>query len=164
MKRTIKSWIFFVLEIGFMLIVPCALVWLQYGDLSQRYKVSVTAIILTILIFWVFKKILLNRWVKTLDTKIINIEANALSITEQSAIETNKKAWRFCTMMQLLFSSIIPLLIMVLAVLTIQTVEKGLIKLYGCLMFCLISIFLGVIFRVCEIYSMRLAHEKDERK
>ncbi len=161
MKRTIKSWIFFILEIVFMLIVPCVLIWLQYGDLSQKYKVSVTAIILIILVFWVFKRILLNKWVKTLDTKIISIEANALSITEQNAIETNKKAWRFCTMMQLIFNSIIPMLVMALAVLTIKTVENGLIKLYGCLIFCLISIFLGVIFRVCEIYSMRLAHEKE---
>lgn len=161
MRRTTKAWAFFVLQIVFMLIIPCVLVWVQYGDLANGYKVSVTAIILTILVFWVFKKILLNKWVKTLDTKIISIEANALSITQESAIETNKKAWRFCSMMQLLISSIIPLLVMILAVLTIQTVEKGLIRLYGCLIFCLISIFLGVIFRVCEIYAMRLTHEKE---
>lgn len=161
MRRTTKAWVFFVLQIVFMLIVPCVLVWVQYGDLAKGYKVSVTAILLTILIFWVFKKILLNKWIKTLDTKIINIEANSLSITEQSAIATNKKAWRFCSMMQLLFSVIIPLLIMILAVLTIKTVEKGLIKLYGCLIFCLISVFLGIVFRVCEIYAMRLTHEKD---
>ena len=161
MRRTTKAWAFFVLQIVFMLIIPCVLVWVQYGDLANGYKVSVTAIILTILVFWVFKKILLNKWVKTLDTKIISIEANALSITQESAIETNKKAWRFCSMMQLLISSIIPLLVMILAVLTIQTVEKGLIRLYGCLIFCLISIFLGVIFRICEIYAMRLTHEKE---
>ena len=52
-------------------------------------------------------------------------------------------------------------LVMILAVLTIQTEEKGLIRLYGCLIFCLISIFLGVIFRICEIYAMRLTHEKE---
>jgi hypothetical protein len=159
MKRTGKAWIFFVLEIIFILVVPCVLVWVQYGDLAKSYKVSVTAIMLIMLIFWLFKRLLLNKWLKTLDNKIVNIEANALSITETSAIETTKKAWRNYSIMQLLFNSIIPLLIMVLSVLTIQTVEKGLIKLYGCLIFCLVSVFVGVVFRVLEIHSMRLPLE-----
>lgn len=160
MKRTGKAWIFFVLEIIFILVIPCVLVWLQYGDLAKGYKVSVTAIMLTMLIFWVFKKIILNKWLKTLDSKIVTIEANSLSITEENAIATTKKAWKNYSIMQLLFNSIIPLLIMALSVLTIKTVESGLIKLYGCLMFCLVSIFVGVIFRICEICSMRLPHEK----
>ena len=81
MKRTGKAWIFFVLEIIFILIVPCVLVWLQYGDLAKGYKVSVTAIMLTMLIFWVFKKIMLDKFVKGLSQKIVNIETNSLSIT-----------------------------------------------------------------------------------
>lgn len=161
MKKTGKAWIFFILQIVFVLIVPCVLIWLQYGDLAKGYKVSVTAIMLTMLVFWIFKRLLLNKWLTALDLKIVNIETNALSITDEKAIETNKKSWRFYSLIQLLFNSIIPLLIMILAVLTIQTVEKGLIKLYGCLIFCLISIFIGIIFRVCEIYSMKLTHEKN---
>ena len=161
MKKTGKAWIFFIFQIVFVLIVPCILIWLQYGDLAKGYKVSVTAIMLTMLVFWIFKRLLLNKWLTSLDLKIVNIETNALSITDEKAIETNKKSWRFYSLMQLLFNSIIPLLIMILAVLTIQTVEKGLIKLYGCLIFCLISIIIGIIFRVCEIYSMKLTHEKN---
>ena len=49
---------------------------------------------------------------------------------------------------------------MVLAVLTIKTLEQGLIKLYGYLMFCLISIGIGILFRIAEIYSMKLKHEQ----
>ena len=160
MKRTTKTWIFFVLQAIFMLIAPCVFVWVQYGDLTQGYKVSVTAILLTILIFWAFKKIFLNKWVKTFEQKIINIETNALTITDQSAIESNKKAWRFYSVTQLFFSAIIPILLFALAIITIKTVEQGLIKLYGCLMFCLISIAIGVVFRIAEIYSMKLTHEK----
>ena len=36
----------------------------------------------------------------------------------------------------------------------------SIIKLYGCLMFCLISIGIGILFRIAEIYSMKLKHEK----
>ena len=160
MKKTTQSWVYFVLQIVFMLVLPCVMVWMQYGDLSQKYKVSVTAILLLMLIFFVFKKIMLNKWLKSFDMKIIAIESNSLSLTDETAIETNKKAWRMYSILQLFFNSIIPILLMFLAVITIKTVEEGLIKLYGCLMFCLISIFIGVVFRVAEIYSEKLPLEK----
>jgi hypothetical protein len=92
--------------------------------------------------------------------KIINIETNALSITDKTSIENNKKAWRLYSILQLFFNSVVPVLLMALAVLTIKTVQDGLIKLYGCLMFCLISIVIGVLFRIAEIYSMKLSNEE----
>ncbi len=160
MKRTTKSWVFFALQLVFMLVAPCVMIWVQYGDLSQRYKISVTAILLILMIFLIFKKIVLNKYLKSLDGKILNIETNSLSITDKTAIESNKKAWRTYSVVQVLFNTIVPLLLLVLAVITIKTVEQGLIKLYGCLMFCAISIAIGVVFRIAEIYSMRLPHEE----
>ena len=159
MKRTKKAWLFFALQLVFMLIVPCVFIWVQYGELTTKYKISVTAIFLIMLVFLIFKKIFLNKWLKTFDQKIINIETNALSLTDKTAIESNKRAWRNYSVLQMVFSSVIPLLLLVLAVITIKVVEQGLIKLYGCLMFCTLSIFVGVIFRIAEIYCMKLCHE-----
>lgn len=160
MKRSKISWLFFLLQIIFMLVAPCVMVWTQYGGFAQRYKVSITAVIILILIFLTFKKIFLNKWLKTFEIKIVNIETNALSITDSISIQNNKKAWRFYSLMQLFFNSIIPFLVMIIGALTVKTLEQGLIKLYGCLMFCLMSIGLGVIFRVAEIYSVKLKNEK----
>ena len=162
MKRNGKSWTFFALQLLFMLVVPCVFIWLQYGELTVKYKISVTAIILVLLVFVTFKKIFINNWLKKIDAKIIGIETNALSVTDQNAIKTMKKTWRTCSILQTLFSAIIPLLVFVLAVITIKVVEAGLIKLFGCLMFCLISIVIGVIFRIAEIYAMKTAHEVSE--
>lgn len=159
MKRNGKSWTFFVLQMIFMLVAPCVFIWVQYGDLTMKYKISVTAIILILLVFITFKKIFINGWLKKLDAKIIGIETNALSVTDQNAIQTMKRSWRACSVVQTLFSAIIPLLIFILAIITIKVVEDGLIKLFGCLVFCLISIGVGLIFRIAEIYSMRAAHE-----
>ena len=91
--------------------------------------------------------------------KIANIEVNALTITDKVAIESNKKAWQKYSISQLIFSSIIPMLIFLLAIVTVKTVEQGLIELYGCLMFCLMSISLGIVFKVAEIYATKLTHE-----
>nr|DAU28814.1 MAG TPA: hypothetical protein [Caudoviricetes sp.] len=159
MKRTKQSWVLFALQIVFMLVVPCVFIWVQYGDLTQKYKISVTAILLLILVFLVFKKIFLSKWLKTIDGKLVNIETAALTITDTEAIKANKKAWRSYSIVQLATNAVIPLLCMFLAVETIKAVEDGLIKLYGCLMFCLLSVALGVIFRIAEIYSMKFTHE-----
>ena len=159
MKKTLASWVFFALSIIFMLVVPCVFVWLQYGDLQGAYKVSATAIIIIIAIYLIFKKIILNKWIKTLDAKIINIESNALSITDIKSIKANKTVWRICSIVQVVLNSIVPICISILAVLTIKVVEKGLIKLYGCLIFCLISIGLGIVCRIFEIITTKLYHE-----
>lgn len=160
MKKTKKAWVFFILHLFFLLAVPCFLVWQQYGDLTTKYKISVTAIMLTILIFCIFKKIVLNKWIKTLDIKLANIETNALSITDKTAIESNKKAWRSMSLLSLIISLIVPILVFVLAITTIKVVEQGLIKLYGCLMFILISMAIGILFKVLEIYAVKLPHEE----
>lgn len=161
MKRTSRSWLLFALQLVFMLVAPCIMIWVQYGDLTMKYKVSVTAIMLILLIFVIFKKILLNKWLKAIDQKVTNIETNALSITDAESIKTNKKAWRNYAIIQLFSSAVIPILLFTIALLTIKAVEQGLIKLFGCLVFCLISVCVGVIFKVGEIYSMKLPHESE---
>jgi hypothetical protein len=162
MKRTKKSWLFFILQIVFSLVVPCVLVWVQYGDLSKRFKIGVTVILLLCVVFLIFKKAVLNKWLKTIDTKITNIEANALSITDESAIATNKNTWRFYSIIQSLINYVIPILIFVLAVMTIKKVEQGVIKLYGVMILSSASFIIGMLFRWAEIYSMRLPHEKEK--
>lgn len=162
MKKNIKTWTLFVLQMIFMLIVPCVVIWVQYGDLTQRYKISVTAIMLLLLVFYVVKKIILNKYINGLNQKIINIETNALSITDKKSIEANKKVWRLYSIMQLFISVIVPFLLFILAIITIKVVENGLIKLYGCLMFCLMSISVGIMFRLGEIFATKLMHEGDE--
>lgn len=160
MKKTKKSVLFFILQIVFSLIVPVILIWVQYGDLAMKYKLSITVLMLLILVFLLFKKAVLNKWIKTIDEKVSHIEANALSITEEKAIETNKKAWRKYSILQSIVNYILPILIFIIAVLTIKKVEEGVIKLYGVLILSMASFILGMIFRWAEIYSMRLPHEK----
>lgn len=159
MKKTIKSWIFFVLSIVFMLIVPIVFVWLQYGDIQGTYKISVTAILIILAVFLCFKKIIINKWIETLNLRVVAIESNSLSITDDKSIKANKSVWRLCKVISLLIDCIVPIGIAVISVLTIKVVEEGLIKLYGCLMFCLISIALGVFCKILEIFTTKLKHE-----
>lgn len=159
MKKTITSSIFFILNIVFMLIVPIVLVWLQYGDNEGGYKLSITAILVIIGIFLVFKKVVLNKRLEALNLKVVSIESNALSITDEKSIKANKTVWRLCRTIQLLIDCIVPIGIAIISVLTIKVVEQGIIKLYGCLMFCFISIAIGLICKIVEIFTTKLKHE-----
>ncbi len=159
MKKTISSTIFFVLNIVFMLIVPIIFIWLQYGDIQGTYKISVTAILIILAVFLFFKKLIINKWIETLNLRVVTIESNSLSITDEKSIKANKNVWRLCKTISLLIDCIVPIGIAVISVLTIKVVEEGLIKLYGCLMFCLISIALGVVCKILEIFTTKLKHE-----
>lgn len=161
MKKTKISWLFFILQMFFVVALPCIFIWLQFGGIvATGYKISITTLLLLLLIFLTFKKIFLSKWLKAIDQKLVNIETNALSITDETGIAQNKRAWRNYSLVQLFFSSIIPILLFIVAILTIKNVEKGIIELYGCLMFCVISIATGLAFKVLEIYSVKLANEK----
>lgn len=176
MKKTTSSYICFALQIVFMIILPVIFVCVQYtstGDASTtnattknlvKFKLSVSAIALLILMFAIFKKVFINSRLKMIDTKITNIDTQALTITDEKAIKANKKAYRFYSVIQFAINIIIPILVMILFIIIVQAVERDIIKLYGCLIFSCISFCVGCVFRVGEIYSMRSTHEGTENK
>lgn len=164
MKKTNLSWVCLVLELFFLFVIPCGFIWAQYGDLAKGYKISATAIILTACLFAFFKRIFLDGYLKKIEAKIANIETNALTITDETAIAANKKEWQTLSLIQLLSNAIVPVLLAVFAVQTIKVVETGLIKLYGCLMCASISVVIGLVFKIIEVFSYQLKHEKGKDK
>jgi len=161
MKWSRKTYLFFTLQLICFLVVPCVLIWLQYGgaELSTKYRLSVTSIMLFALVFLIAKKILLNPWLKKIDSQLGQIEVQQLAAVEPEAVISLKKRFRRLSLFQLFFNAVMPVLLLILAVMTIKVVEAGLIKLYGVLMFSAISIGAGVLFKVGEIYSVKCEHE-----
>ena len=159
MKHTKSSFAFFIMQLIFFLGVPVLFIWLQSGGLAKGYKLSVSAIIALIIVFLMFKKLMLNAWLKKIDIKVTQIEVNQLSVTDQTAVASLKKKWRVYSIIQLIINVIVPIACLVLFILTIKVVEAGLIKLYGCLSFSAVSMAIGVIFKVAEIYTVRCEHE-----
>lgn len=160
MKKTKTSRLFFVLQLVFMLIVPCVIIWLQYGDAGQKYKISLSAVILLIFVFMVFKRLIFSPYLKKAGNQLSQIEIDQLQATEQRAINSLKKRYRKLSIVELLFNMIVPVLVFVLFLMTINAVQAQIIKLYGALVFCGISIGVGVLCRVGEIYALRCEHEE----
>ena len=161
MKKTIKSRLFFVGELLFFLVLPCVLIWLQYGRVDVAwYKISVTGIVLLLLIFLLAKRLFLTPLINKINQQAAQVEMQQLSVTEPAAIESNKRKFRTLSMWQLFFNSIVPLAVFALALATLKAVEAGAIKMFGVMIICAVSMLLGVLCRIGEIYALRCEHEE----
>ena len=160
MKKTTKSKLYFILQLIFYMIVPCVLIWVQYGQTEVAwYKISVTGIVLLLIVFLIFKKLFLNPLIKKVNDQLSQIEIDQLSVTDQTAIQSLKKRFRRLAVIQLIFNAVIPVAVLALGLLTINVVEAGLIKLHNVLMLCTVSIAIGLICKIGEIYALKCEHE-----
>jgi len=162
MKKTKTAWLFFALQLVFMLAVPCVIIWLQYGgaELGQKYKISLTAVLLLMFVFAVFKRVILSPWLKKIDGQIADIEIAQLNAITPATMRSHKKRYRRLAIIQLFFNMIVPVLVFALFMMTISVVQAGTIKLHGALVFCGISMAVGVLCRIGEIWALRCEHER----
>lgn len=161
MKKTAKSRLCFIGELLFFIVAPIVLIWVQYGDVHVAwYKMSMTGIGMILFILLIAKKIFLSPLIQKVALQVAQIETQQLSVIDPIAITSNKKRFRKLSMWQLFFNSLLPILIFGGLIITIKVVEAGAIKMFGVLVLCAISLFLGIICRIGEIYSLRCEHEK----
>ena len=161
MKWSKKTYAFFAMQLICFVVVPCVLIWLQYGgaELSEKYKWSITGLMLFVLVFLVAKRIMVTPWLKKIDVQIAQIEIAQLNTTDTAAIESTKKRYRRLALAQLIFNAILPVAVLVIGIMTIKAVQDGLVKLYGVMVFSAISMGVGLLFKVGEVYSVKCEHE-----
>ena len=161
MKWTKKTYIFFALQIICFVVVPCVLIWLQYGgaELTQKYKWSITGLMLFVAVFLIAKRILVTPWLKKIDGQLAQLEIAQINTVEPAAIESTKKRYRRLAVAQLAFNAILPIAILVIGIMTIKAVQDGLVHLYGVMVFSALSIGVGLLFKAGEIYSVKCEHE-----
>lgn len=157
--------IYFLLQLMFFLVVPCVLIWLQYSDgAGVKYKIPMTAILLFIFVFLFAKRVWLNPWLKKVSDKLGQIETLQLATTDQTAVQSLKRQFRSLSLIQLFFNAVVPILLLGLVIVTIKAVETGIVKLFGALMLCAVSFAVGLVFKVLEIYSVKMEHEQKKEK
>ena len=149
----------------FFLVVPCALIWLQYSDgAGVKYKIPMTASLLFIFVFLFAKRVWLNPWLKKVSDKLGQIETLQLATTDQTAVQSLKRQFRSLSLIQLFFNAVVPILLLGLVIVTIKAVETGIVKLFGALILCAVSFAVGLVFKVLEIYSVKMEHEQKKEK
>ena len=163
MKMTKKRLAFFLLHLLFSAVAPIVLVIVRYSTITNTkaavgFKISITGILLLIFIFWVIKKLFIDRRLTDLKAQGNIMLANLKTKQDPAELAAIEKELKKIKTAEALFGSIIPLLFIVAAVIAFKALEAQLVTLSATLGYIGISYGVGLIFNV--LYSREI-HAKN---
>lgn len=149
MKRTWKWFLFTVLELLFVAVIPLVIVCIGYGGWgteAKRFKIYFGVVLLLIIIFWIVKKVLITPWIEKQKIKAGNLEAQLESENDKGKIANIESALKRARLTETIFSWILPLAFLLIAFLASRAMEQAIVKFSGILGFIGISEFIGFVF------------------
>lgn len=164
MKLTKKRIIFFILHLLFSAVIPIALVIVRYSTIENTgaavgFKISITGILLLIFVFWVVKKLFIDRKLADLKAQSNVMLADLKTKQDPAEIAALEKELKNIRTIEVIFSSLIPLLFIVAAIIAFKALEAQLVTLSATLGYIAISFFLGLVFNI--LYSREI-HAKSK--
>lgn len=162
MKITKKRIVFFALHCLFSAIIPIALVITRYSTIANTnaavgFKISITGVLLLIFIFWLVKKLFIDKRLSNLNEQSNIMIADLKTKQDPAEIAAIEKALKSIKTTEAIFNSVIPLLFIVAAIIAFKALEAQLIKLSATLGYIAISYSIGLIFNV--LYSREIHHK-----
>lgn len=163
MKLTKKRIIFFILHLIFSAVIPIALVIVRYSTIANTgaavgFKISITGILLLIFVFWVIKKLFIDRKLSDLKAQSNVMFADLKTKQDPAEIAALEKELKNIRTIEVIFSSLIPLLFIVAAIVAFKALEAQLVTLSATLGYIAISFFIGLVFNI--LYSREI-HAKN---
>lgn len=163
MKLTKKRIIFFILHLLFSAVIPIALVIVRYSTIENTgaavgFKISITGILLLIFVFWVIKKLFIDRKLSDLKAQSNVMFADLKTKQDPAEIAALEKELKNIRTIEVIFSSLIPLLFIVAAIVAFKALEAQLVTLSATLGYIAISFFIGLVFNI--LYSREI-HAKN---
>lgn len=163
MKLTKKRIIFFILHLLFSAVIPIALVIVRYSTIANTgaavgFKISITGISLLIFVFWVVKKLFIDRKLADLKAQSNVMFADLKTKQDPAEIAALEKELKNIRTIEVIFSSLIPLLFIVAAIIAFKALEAQLVTLSATLGYIAISFFIGLVFNI--LYSREI-HAKN---
>lgn len=134
MKWTPKKLVFTILEITFAAVVPAALIITNYASWSEEatgFKISLGGVMLFLLLFYIVKKLLLNKYTERLKSKINQHMADLEVEVNQERIESLKEALKKERTVECVLNFIIPALLLVLLFIVCKALEVAAVKMSG---------------------------------
>ena len=163
MKMTKKLLAFFLLHLMFSSVVPILLVIVRYSTITNTkaaigFKISITGILLLIFVFWVIKKLIIDKKLTDLKAQGNIMLADLKTKQDPAELAAIEKELKKIKTTEALFGSIIPLLFIVAAVIAFKALEAQLVTLSATLGYIGISYAVGLVFNV--LYSREI-HAKN---
>lgn len=167
MKKTKWQAVCIVCQFLCMFVVPVVLLWAEYGNDvfgSVKFKISFTSIVFILLFLLLTKKVILKSYLEGMQTELATLRGKAVTETDADKIEMLKRQYRKLKYIDLMFRSIMPVIILVGITLLIKALEQQVIKMYGVFGWSTVSFVVGLFFAALEIHLTRLPNEKKEKK
>lgn len=170
MKVTKKRVVFFILHLAFSALIPIALVIVRYsniGDTSEAvgFKISITGILLLIFIFWIIKKLFIDRKLADLKAQSNVMLADLKTKQDPDELAAIEKELKSIKTIEAVFGSIIPLLFIIAAIIAFKALEAQIVTLSSTLGLIAVSYAIGMVFNVLysrEIHAKNKAEEAQE--
>jgi RsiW-degrading membrane proteinase PrsW (M82 family) len=165
MKKDKKYWALEIAQLIFFLIVPIALfIWkctTIQNEGGTKFIINCSGFIFAIIIFIVFKKVILKKYLSDLNGKIVNYTTQIETETDQTKIPLIEKALSKCLIIRDLFIVAPVLVALGLLLVIIKAIEQQMITLYSVIGMCVISYTIGFICMLFQSYSIK---SKNRRK
>ena len=149
MKRTWKWFLFTVLELLFVAVIPLVIVYVGYGGWGKeanRFKIYFGVLLSVVIIFWIIKTVLITPWLEKKKIKAGNLEAQLEAENDKGKIANIESALKRARLTETIFSWILPLAFLLIAFLASRAMEQAIVKFSGILGFIGISEFIGFVF------------------
>lgn len=163
MKKTKGQLLCILGEFAAMFVVPLILLWAEYGSdafVAVKYKISISGVLFTVFFFMISRRFWLDEMLKKMHARMVNIETDALSVVDPTAIENLKKVYKRYCYIDLFFKAIVPLLLLAGITLIVKALEEQALKMYGVFLWSSVSFAAGIILKIVEISLTRTVNEK----
>lgn len=152
------AWVWFVLEVLFIGVIPAALVIANYaswGADANGFKVGITGILLLLVVAFVLKKLVFNKRLEAMRAKLNQHEADLEVETDEEKIENLVSAVRKGRTIETVLNFIVPFLVLVAVYLMAKALEEAAVLLSGTLGFVIVSVLVGFMLQLIEALTMR---------
>lgn len=157
-KKSPVSWVWFVLEVLFIGVLPAALIvsnYASWGDEANGFKVGITGILLLLVVAFVLKKLVFNKRLEAMRAKLNQHEADLEVETDEEKIENLVSAVRKGRTVETVLNFVVPFLVLVAIYLMAKALEEAAVLLSGTLGFVIVSVLVGFMLQLLEALTMR---------
>lgn len=148
-----KKTIFLICELAFVVVIPAALVIVNYaswGEGTTGFKIGLSGVLLLLLVFFFLRKVVLKKHFDRLRDTITQHLADLKVETNEEKKKALKDRIKFERTIECVINFIMPALILALAYILCQALESAAVKMSGTIGFIAVSEILGLIFSILE--------------
>lgn len=146
-----RKLVFMICEVAFVAVIPAVLITVNYVTWQPEaaaFKISLGGVLLALLVFYLVKKLLINKYLERLKATITQHAADLRVEPDKEKIEALKEALKREKTIECLLNFVIPALLLALLFVVCKSLEAAAVKMSGTVGFIAASEIVGLVFSI----------------